>query len=290
MVLCIMTSRTVMFDTQAFVSSFPSPPMLMPCPGPQLMLCMYTFELRMSTSLEFCKCIPSVFGLLPGDETVKLYTDTPMQLSNFRWHCALFWIVMPVTVTLKLPGSSSKGELSHQTAPFPSIKPLPLIVSPTSLENSSHWRRPEPQGPELLGAIIYGPENEMGPTRNTYSAGTFITEASTLQAAAHAAWNAYDQLPVAAMVAVELPEEGFSQLQLAAMTAVELPEEGFLQLQLAAMEAGFCRLSPMSSNSSCITSLHLRTLLITIHANANNLVWCIAFCRISWNNPVLVNV
>lgn len=36
----------------------------------------------------------------------------------------------------------------------------------------------------------YGPENEMGPTRNTDSAGTIIIDASTLQAAAHAASNA----------------------------------------------------------------------------------------------------
>lgn len=43
MVLCMITSRTVMFDTQALVLSLPSPPMLIPCPGPQLILCMYTF-------------------------------------------------------------------------------------------------------------------------------------------------------------------------------------------------------------------------------------------------------
>lgn len=43
-VLCIMTSRTVMFETQALVLSFPRLPMLIPCPGPQLTLCMYTFE------------------------------------------------------------------------------------------------------------------------------------------------------------------------------------------------------------------------------------------------------
>jgi len=36
----------------------------------------------------------------------------------------------------------------------------------------------------------YGPENEMGPTRNTD--GTITFDASTLQAAAHAAWNACD--------------------------------------------------------------------------------------------------
>ena len=43
-VLCITTSRTVMFETQALVLSFPRLPMLIPCPGPQLTLCMYTFE------------------------------------------------------------------------------------------------------------------------------------------------------------------------------------------------------------------------------------------------------
>lgn len=38
----------------------------------------------------------------------------------------------------------------------------------------------------------YGPENEMGPTRNSYSAGTINIDASILHAAAHAAWNACD--------------------------------------------------------------------------------------------------
>ncbi|GMP82760.1 hypothetical protein CsSME_00036932 [Camellia sinensis var. sinensis] len=33
-----------MFETQALVPSFPSPPMLIPCPGPQFTLCMYTLE------------------------------------------------------------------------------------------------------------------------------------------------------------------------------------------------------------------------------------------------------
>lgn len=32
------------FDTQALVLSFPSPPMLTPCPGPQFTLCTYMFE------------------------------------------------------------------------------------------------------------------------------------------------------------------------------------------------------------------------------------------------------
>lgn len=43
-VLCIVISRTVMFETQAFVLSLPRLPMLIPCPGPQFTLCMYTFE------------------------------------------------------------------------------------------------------------------------------------------------------------------------------------------------------------------------------------------------------
>lgn len=41
-VFCITTSLTVMFETQAFVLSFPRLPMLIPCPGPQFMLCTYT--------------------------------------------------------------------------------------------------------------------------------------------------------------------------------------------------------------------------------------------------------
>lgn len=43
-VSCIVTSRTVIFETQALVWSFPRLPMLIPCPGPQFTLCMYTFE------------------------------------------------------------------------------------------------------------------------------------------------------------------------------------------------------------------------------------------------------
>lgn len=43
-VLCMETSRTVTFETQALALSFPSPPTLIPCPGPQLTLCIYTFE------------------------------------------------------------------------------------------------------------------------------------------------------------------------------------------------------------------------------------------------------
>lgn len=52
------------------------------------------------TSLEFCKCMPSVFMLFPGEDMLILYTATDWQLSNFRWHCGLFCIVIPVTVTL----------------------------------------------------------------------------------------------------------------------------------------------------------------------------------------------
>jgi len=40
----MLTSLTVMFETQALVLSFPKLPMLIPCPGPQLTLCTYTFE------------------------------------------------------------------------------------------------------------------------------------------------------------------------------------------------------------------------------------------------------
>lgn len=59
--------------------------------------------LYINTSLEFCKWIPSVLGLSPGDDMVTSWTKTPLQLSNLRWHCGLFWIVMPVTVGLILP-------------------------------------------------------------------------------------------------------------------------------------------------------------------------------------------
>lgn len=51
-------------------------------------------------------------------------------------------------------GSSSPEALCHHTAPFPSMVPLPLIVSPTNLVNWSHCSRPEPQGLELVGAMI----------------------------------------------------------------------------------------------------------------------------------------
>lgn len=43
-VLCITISLTVMFETQALVLSLPKLPMLIPCPGPQFTLRMYTFE------------------------------------------------------------------------------------------------------------------------------------------------------------------------------------------------------------------------------------------------------
>jgi hypothetical protein len=41
-VLNILTSLTVMLDTHAFVLYLPRPPMLIPCPGPQFTLCMFT--------------------------------------------------------------------------------------------------------------------------------------------------------------------------------------------------------------------------------------------------------
>lgn len=44
MVLCILTSRMVIFETQAFVLSLPRLPMLIPCPGPQFTLCTYMLE------------------------------------------------------------------------------------------------------------------------------------------------------------------------------------------------------------------------------------------------------
>ena len=41
MVLNMLTSLTVTFDTHAFVLSRPSPPMLIPWPGPQFTLCIF---------------------------------------------------------------------------------------------------------------------------------------------------------------------------------------------------------------------------------------------------------
>lgn len=61
-VLCINTSRTVMLETQAFVLSFPRLPMLIPCPGPQLILCIYTFEQPVCIEIQsspVCKIKPS---------------------------------------------------------------------------------------------------------------------------------------------------------------------------------------------------------------------------------------
>ena len=57
----------------------------------------------MLTSLEFCRCIPSVLRLFSGEDIVTSWTITPWQLSNLRWHCELLTIVMPATKTLKLP-------------------------------------------------------------------------------------------------------------------------------------------------------------------------------------------
>ena len=51
-VFCSLTSRTVTLDTHAFVSSRPSPPMLIPWPGPQLTLCMYTPELPVCMDIQ----------------------------------------------------------------------------------------------------------------------------------------------------------------------------------------------------------------------------------------------
>jgi len=41
MVRNMLTSLTVTFDTHAFVLSRPSPPMLIPWPGPQFTLCIF---------------------------------------------------------------------------------------------------------------------------------------------------------------------------------------------------------------------------------------------------------
>lgn len=49
---------------------------------------------------------------------------------------------------------SPYGASFHQTAPFPSIVPLPLTVIPTSFVNSSHCKSPEPQYFAFVGAII----------------------------------------------------------------------------------------------------------------------------------------
>lgn len=68
--------------------------------------------------------------------------------------CPNVTLVGKISLAWSSKGSSSYGTLCHQTAPFPSIVPLPLIVSPTSFVNSSHWRRPEPQWLEPVGATI----------------------------------------------------------------------------------------------------------------------------------------
>lgn len=46
------------------------------------------------------------------------------------------------------------GELFHHTEPCPSMMPCPLILIFVSFVNSIHWRRPDPQAWELVGAII----------------------------------------------------------------------------------------------------------------------------------------
>ncbi|WRX21292.1 hypothetical protein QQP08_013779 [Theobroma cacao] len=60
---------------------------------------------------------------------------------------------LPVTVPSSALGSKV-GESFHQTEPCPSIVPLPLIVIPFSFVNSIHCNRPDPQAPELVGAMI----------------------------------------------------------------------------------------------------------------------------------------
>jgi len=139
-VLFKLTFWTVTPGTQAFVLSFLSLPVLIPWPGLQFTTCRWTlrhpvwmemqsspvtkskwsitqrstyFTISKPTICEdvdtaqagvingdICRCIPSVFGLSPGEETDMLKTWTASQLLNFRWHCRLFWMVMPVTVTL----------------------------------------------------------------------------------------------------------------------------------------------------------------------------------------------
>lgn len=59
--------------------------------------------LRIKTFWEFCKWMPSVLGLSPGEDMLILNTETPRQLSNLRWQRGLFWIVMPLTIALELP-------------------------------------------------------------------------------------------------------------------------------------------------------------------------------------------
>lgn len=71
--------------------------------------------------------------------------------------------LLPTAVLLLFKGTTSFSSSSigspygasfHQTAPFPSIVPLPLTVIPTSFVNSSHCKSPEPQYFAFVGAII----------------------------------------------------------------------------------------------------------------------------------------
>lgn len=71
--------------------------------------------------------------------------------------------LLPTAVLLLFKGTisfssssigSPYGASFHQTAPFPSIVPLPLTVIPTSFVNSSHCKSPEPQYFAFVGAII----------------------------------------------------------------------------------------------------------------------------------------
>lgn len=57
-------------------------------------------ECWISTSRVFCRWMPSVLGLFSGEEMVILSILTAPELSNFRWHCGLFIMVMSRTVTL----------------------------------------------------------------------------------------------------------------------------------------------------------------------------------------------
>lgn len=63
-------------------------------------------------------------------------------------------LIGKISLAWSSKGSWSYPPLCHQTAPFPSIVPLPLIVSPTSFVNSSHCRMPDPQWLEPVGATM----------------------------------------------------------------------------------------------------------------------------------------
>ena len=85
-VFCIFMSRTVTFDTQALVLSFPSDPMLIPCPGPQLTLWMYTFE------HPVCMETQSSPAELNRSYSSCLYICRLVEVSNFRicvYYCHL---------------------------------------------------------------------------------------------------------------------------------------------------------------------------------------------------------